>query len=310
MDVVTHGLVGALVVRAVRSRTSWPTVAATVGGALAPDLDGVAALWDPMAAITVHRTMTHSLVGGLPLAAGVAAVAKPWGQAPSFPVLAGLAYLGVLSHIGLDLLNPFGTAVLWPFATRRFGLGWLYVLDPVVTGLVVLALALSWRPTAYRKALPRWAFGMLAAYALVAGVLGRVGETQWKALLAHRDVSVTRVAVVPTFPGPLRWVGVAEAERALYRAAFWVGRPPNPTLTTFPKGALDGLAGLDRTAEVQTFLAFARFPWLTVAADGDLRRVEYWDLAFQDHPLGGPMVLRITVDRSGVVHGVDLGHKL
>ena len=310
MDIVTHGLVGVLAVRAFRSRTSWPVVAAAVGGALAPDLDGVAGLWDPMAPITVHRTMTHSLIGGLPLAAGVAAVTKPWGHTPSFPVLAGFAYLGVLSHIGLDLLNPFGTAVLWPFASHRFGLGWLYVLDPAMTGLVALALVLSWWSTAYRHAVPRWAFGMMAAYALVAGVLGRVGETQWRALLADRGVAATRVAVVPTFPGPLRWVGVAEADHALYRAAFWVGRPSNPTVTRFPKGVTDGLAGLDRTAEVRTFLAFARFPWLRVTTDGDLRRVEYWDLAFQDHPLGGPMVLRLTVDRSGVVHGVDLGHKL
>jgi hypothetical protein len=211
---------------------------------------------------------------------------------------------------GFDLFNPFGTSVLWPFASRRFGLGWLYVLDPVVTGLVAVALALSWWSTVCRYALPRWAFGMLAAYALVAGVLGRVGDTQWRAFLADRGIAASRVAVIPTFPGPLRWVGVAEAEHALYRAAFWIARPSNPTLTTFPKGATDALAGLHRTAEVRTFLAFARFPWLTVTTEGDLRRVEYWDLAFQDHPLGGPMVLRITVDRSGVVHGVDLGHKL
>jgi membrane-bound metal-dependent hydrolase YbcI (DUF457 family) len=203
MDIVTHGLVGVLAVRAFRSRTSWPVVAAAVGGALAPDLDGVAALWDPMAPITVHRTMTHSLIGGLPLAAGVAAVTKPWGHT-SFPARAGFAYLGVLSHIGLDLLNPFGTAVLWPFASRRFGLGWLYVLDPAMTGLVALALVLSWWSTAYRNAVPRWAFGMMAAYALVAGVLGRVGETQWRALLADPGVAASRVAVVPTFPGPLR----------------------------------------------------------------------------------------------------------
>ena len=89
---------------------------------------------------------------------------------------------------GFDLFNPFGTSVLWPFASRRFGLGWLYVLDPVVTGLLAVALALSWWSTVYRYALPRWAFGMLAAYALVAGVLGRVGDTQWRAFLADRGI--------------------------------------------------------------------------------------------------------------------------
>lgn len=39
MDVVTHGLAGALVARAGGGRASWPLVAAAVGGALAPDLE-------------------------------------------------------------------------------------------------------------------------------------------------------------------------------------------------------------------------------------------------------------------------------
>ncbi len=310
MDIVTHGLAGALVARAVRPRTSWPGVVAAVGGGLAPDLDVIARLWDPMAAITVHRTMTHSLAGGLVVAALIAAVAKLRVRQLSFVGLAGFAYLGVLSHIGLDLLNPFGTAVLWPLTPRRFGLGWLYVLDPVLTGLVAVALVLASWVTAYRGAIPRWALALVAAYALVAGALGWVAEAQWKALLTDQVVAATRLAVVPTFPGPLRWVGVAETDRALYRAAFSVGNPSPPPLVIFAKEPRDGLAELDRTAAVRTFLAFARFPWRTVTTNGDLREIEYRDLAFEDHPLGGPMALRITVDRAGVVRGVDLGHKL
>ena len=30
----------------------------------------------------------------------------------------------------------------------------------------------------------------------------------------------------------------------------------------------------------------------------------------EDHPFGGPMALRITVDHDGIVRAVDLGHKL
>ena len=74
MDIVTHGLAGALVARAVRSRLPWPGVVAAVGGGLAPDLDVVARFWDPMATITVHRTLTHSVVGGLLVAGVIAAV--------------------------------------------------------------------------------------------------------------------------------------------------------------------------------------------------------------------------------------------
>jgi inner membrane protein len=309
MDIVTHGLAGALAARAVRARTPWPGVVAAVGGGLAPDLDVVARVWDSMAAITVHRTMTHSFVGGLLLATAIAAVSKLRVRQFSFAALAAFAYLGVLSHIGLDLLNPFGTAVLWPFTAQRFGFGWLYVLDPVVTGLVVVALGLAAWGTAYRAAIPRWTLALVAIYALVAGAISWVAEAQWKALLTDQAVAATRVTVVPTFPGPLRWVGVAEANHAFYRAAFSVGRPSHPVLAIFPKESLDGLADLDRTPAVRTFLAFARLPWWTVTTDGDRREIEYRDLAFEDHPFGGPMALRITVDRDGAVRTVDLGHK-
>ena len=85
------------------------------------------------------------------------------------------------------------------------------------------------------------------------------------------------------------------------------GRAPWPV---FPKTTADGHTGLDGLPEVKAFRAFARFPWLTVVADGDAQFVEYRDLAFEDHPWGGPMALRLRLDRSGAVTAIELGHKL
>jgi hypothetical protein len=90
-----------------------------------------------------------------------------------------------------------------------------------------------------------------------------------------------------------------------HRRGAWTSQ-----LTTFPKGHLDGLTDLEALPEVRIFRGFARFPWLTLRTDGDVRRVEYEDLAFEDHPLGGPMALRLTVDPSGRVRTVELGHRL
>ena len=72
MDVVTHGITGVLVSRALPSGHNASVMAAGLIGALAPDLDAVARLWDPMASITVHRAATHSLIGGLAVALVVA----------------------------------------------------------------------------------------------------------------------------------------------------------------------------------------------------------------------------------------------
>ena len=310
MDIVTHGLAGALLARAVTARPGWPALAAAVGGALAPDLDVVARLWDPLAPITVHRTVTHSFIGGLPLAAIVAEVVSLKADRESFFALAGYAYLGVLSHVALDLLTPFGTAALWPLSPRRFGLGWLYVIDPVVFGLLATGLILSFWATTSRAAGPRCAWGLLAVYVVVAGLFAQAADAQWAVRLAEGGVSAGRRAVVPIFPGPWRWLGVAETEDSLYRATASIGGWGVVPLTSFPKAPVDGFAGLERSTAVREFRAFARFPWRTVTADGGLRRVEYRDLAFEDHPFGGPMTLRLTVDPSGSVRDVELGHRL
>ncbi|MGH7265791.1 MAG: metal-dependent hydrolase [Candidatus Rokuibacteriota bacterium] len=309
MDVVTHALAGGLVAAAVLRRPSWPAIAAAAGGALAPDLDAVARLWDPIASITVHRTATHSLIGGVPLAAASGAAVKlAWPRA-RLAGLASFAYLGVLSHIGLDLFNAFGTAVLWPFDSRRFGLGWLYVIDPIAIALVLAGLLLTFRFGRFQRGWARGALVALGVYAAVAGATRSRAEAQFTRGLEARGVALARPVVVPVFPGPLRWMAVADAGDAVYGARFWVGALAPDSLTVVTRPASAPPPGVESLPEVRAFRAFARLPWRTEIVDGDGRIVEYRDLAFEDHPWGGPMALRLRLDASGAVTGIHLGHR-
>jgi membrane-bound metal-dependent hydrolase YbcI (DUF457 family) len=308
MDIVTHGLVGALVGRAVAPRATGAALAAVVAGALVPDLDVVARLWDPLAPITVHRTATHSLLGGLALALAVAGLCRVMGAAMSIHALAALAYAGALSHIGLDLLTPFGTAVLWPWDGWRFGLGWLYVIDPVVIGVTLAALL----GTAGRQRAARpvavGALGALTAYVFVAGLVMGRAEQDFLRLLQAERIAATRTVLVPTFPGPLRWLGVAETDDAVYRVRFFVGRRPEEPLAVFPKLSPEPPLSSEEAPAMRAFRSFARVPWGAIEGDGDARTLVYRDLAFEDHPFGGEMALWINLDRSGTVRAVRLGH--
>lgn len=309
MDVVTHGLAGGLIARAVAERGPWPIVATAVGGAIAPDLDVLARLWDPLAPITVHRTATHSLMGGLPLALGVAGALRLWSGRASFRSLTVVAYLGLLSHIGLDLLTPFGTAVLWPLEPRRFGLGWLYVIDPIVIGIMLtgLLLALRWRTRPVQVA--RGALGALMLYILVAGMTAKSAAATFAGLLEAQGITPIRATVVPVFPGPARWLGVAETDLAIYRSRFWVRGDRGAPVAAISKPAMGEPWSLDELPEVRAFKAFARFPWRTRAVDGNDQVVEYRDLAFEDHPWGGPLSLRVRVDPAGAVRAIEFGHR-
>jgi hypothetical protein len=50
-------------------------------------------------------------------------------------------------------------------------------------------------------------------------------------------------------------------------------------------------------------------PWRRAQQEGGAWTIEYEDLAFEDHPFGGPMVLRLRVDGSGAVRSAELDHK-
>lgn len=310
MDIVTHGLAGLLVARAATGRALGKAGAAALAGALAPDLDLIARLWDPVASLTVHRLSTHSFMGGLAVALTVAGGIRP-ASGREFLRLAGLAYLGVLTHVALDVLTPSGAGVLWPFSPARWAVGSLYMIDPLFASIAVAGLTpVSWcrRPG---SEVARAGLLVLAVYAAVATVVMKGVETRWAEMLHGQDVRVLRVGVVPAFPGPLRWLALAETPSGIVRAGFWAWEVTLSRAGVFERGSSGPqLSHVDDHRAVKAFLGRAQFPWRRVVPDRDQWVIEYEELAFVDHPLGGPMVLRLRVDPSGVVRSAELDHRL
>jgi len=174
----------------------------------------------------------------------------------------------------------------------------------VVAGLV----ASAW--TRRRALAASVALAVLPVYALFAGLMLRQADAEFRHRLEAQGIRETRAVMVPVFPGPLRWAGAADAGPAVYRARFWLGGRGTEPLTLMAKPLASPPPALDGLPEVRAFLAFARLPWRTVVVDGDTLVAEYRDLAFEDHPWGGPMALRVRMDRAGTVRTIDLGHKL
>ncbi len=282
-------------------------MAAGLIGALAPDLDVIARLWDSMAAVAVHRTATHSFLDGVTIAVVVAGLMWRFSH-QNFLRLLGVAYLGVLSHIGLDLLTPFGTAILWPLTDRRFALAQHYLIDPIFTILALGFLVASFRLKHRRVSLASTGLLAIGLYVVITAAVQRAAFIRWQEFMELQGIVPTRSAILPLFPGPFRWLGVSETEKGFYQQSFrlygWNTNAPQ----FFSKTNAD-LRDLERLREVQVFLGFARFPWKQESYDRGLRLVEYRDLAFADHPLGGPLALRIWLDESASIRKMELGHR-
>jgi inner membrane protein len=307
MDIVTHGITGLLVARALPSGAEAPVMVAGLIGALAPDLDAVARLWDPMAPIAVHRIATHSFVGGGMVSLAAAILVWVFSR-ENFVRLYWVGYLGVLSHVALDVLTPFGTAILWPLTARRFALSQHYVIDPIFSVLVLAFLIGTFWSKRRRTSLARTGFVAVALYGVVVGAHQWSASHRWQGLVESRGIKAVRSAVVPLFPGPFRWLGVSETENGFYQQSFRLYGSEIGDPRFFSKNGADH-RDLERLREVRVFLSFARFPWKREVYDRGLRVVEYRDLAFADHPLGGPLSLRIWLYESGSIKKMELGHR-
>jgi inner membrane protein len=159
MDPVTHSLAGAALSRAGLHRTTPLATATLVAAANVPDLDVVAYVNGTYAALAARRGITHGPLAMLLLPLVVTAVIllfdRFWRRrrdpaaVPTRPLaVAGLAFVGVLTHSPLDWMNTYGIRLLMPFSERWFYGDALFIIDPwlwLLLALPVAGLAVSRR---------------------------------------------------------------------------------------------------------------------------------------------------------------------
>ncbi|HWI51885.1 MAG TPA: metal-dependent hydrolase [Symbiobacteriaceae bacterium] len=141
MDSLTHLVLGHAMGAFARGATPAVQTAAywgaLVGNSL-PDIDV------PVGTLlgrgwAFHRKFTHTIPGMLllpVLATGVITWAVP-GSNPL--VTYGWTLAGVILHVFLDCLNTFGTRPFRPFSDQILGVGALFIMDPVMLGVLGLA---------------------------------------------------------------------------------------------------------------------------------------------------------------------------
>ena len=138
MDPLTHVAAGALISQVLPGPSRVWSAVAGVAFALLPDIDYFLIYADRLAFIRDHRGFTHSLVALVLFAllgAGLGRlIGGPRWLRPLF--FLGLAVLA--SHLLLDLATSYGTQILFPFSRKRFTLDWLFIIDPYLTGLLLV----------------------------------------------------------------------------------------------------------------------------------------------------------------------------
>ena len=196
-QIVLGGAVAAAVVPATHRRAAlW------AGAALGtlPDLDALPIGWftsDPVALMTWHRSLTHSLLV-LPFVAWAiwAFFRRRGGRVAEAPRAWFWAILlALVTHPLLDAFTVYGTQLGWPLPLRPTMWSSVFIIDPLYTVWLLVACVVAWL-------VPRRA---IAQHALVAGLLLSTAYLGWS-LLAKAQVE--RAAVAALAP-----MGLAQAPR-------------------------------------------------------------------------------------------------
>ena len=302
MDNLCHTLVGAAFGEAgLKHRTRFGNTTLMIAANL-PDVDALVFATD-VPSVALRRGWTHGALAlallPVVLTAAMSAVDRmrpaPGAQNPARArSLLLLSYVGVLSHVGLDLLNNYGVRLLMPFDGRWFYGDAMFIIDPwmwLVLGGGVWLARRGGVPGPARRALV--VAGLYVGVMCVSASLARNAVVdEWRVLHA---VEPLNLMVGPSPITPFRRQVIVDAATHYETGTVaWF-----PTQVTFdsavvPKNDEDPHVAQARAApHIRDFLIWSRFPFWTIEAVSGGTRVSVSDMRFAGR--GSPFVQSVVV---------------
>ena len=224
MDSVTQAVLGAGIQGAMLGRVQGRR-ALIYGAALAtlPDLDVLMSYPDPVSLMTYHRGFSHSVFVLTGLALLLAwLIRKYWPQAPySGRRLFLTIWLVLVTHPILDAFTVYGTQLFWPLATIPESWSAIFIIDPVYTVplllAVLFAIAFGLKRTARRLLVAALVFS--TAY-LGFGLAGRMAaEHRVREAMQGQGIAVAEIRATPMPFNTLLWRVIAKTPDGHYYEA-------------------------------------------------------------------------------------------
>lgn len=298
MDNVCHTLVGAACARAGLARPTRFAAATSMIAANLPDVD-VLVFATEVPSVAFRRGWTHGVLAQAALPALLALVIVAIGRRfprqvthtgcaePAIGPLLVLSYVGVLSHVFLDLLNNYGVRLLMPFSGRWFYGDALFILDPWLWGLFGAAVVLG-RGGRVRRARTC----LIVAGVYIVCMIGSARAARQIVLDSWRATagSAPQAWMVGPAPvNPFRKAVIIDVDDR-YRTGTFTWFPLRTGLTDAPVMKNDdhpAIAVARRDARIAGILVWARFPFWELGTTAGGTRVTVRDMRFAGLRRGG-----------------------
>ena len=207
MDSVSQLALGAAVSVAVMGRRTavwkaalWGAVAGTL-----PDLDVLIEHGDPIRNMVLHRAETHALfwltLFSLPLAASVARLHREWVQWRRWWMA---MWWALVTHPLLDTMTVYGTQLALPFSDRPFGVGSVFIIDPLYTLPLLAGAGWALMLRGSTRGLKGNAAGLLLSSAYLVWGVGVQAHVE-RDSLAAQGLAAQQVLVTPTAFNSVLW---------------------------------------------------------------------------------------------------------
>jgi inner membrane protein len=302
VDTLTHALTGA-VISNLGFKQRLPAATFTlVTASVLPDLDWASRFFGIASYLKYHRTFTHSLLGIVILAILLAVVVKIFFRRANLKTTFLLSLFAGLFHLLLDLLNPYGTQILYPFLPDRYAWNWLTVVDPLITIPLTLSLVLIRfvRLKAVRTA--AITLGFVILFIFTKGICHQIALKQLDRMYPSEQHPVKTV-VYPDIFSPFVWKGVLETEESYRITVVNITSAEATTVRDYPKLPESRFAGLARESSlVQAYLRLARHPLLYCQEVDGYHFVSWQDLAYGLRGRRGMVVEVVLNDRGEILH--------
>jgi membrane-bound metal-dependent hydrolase YbcI (DUF457 family) len=300
MDDGTHVLVSFVLTRAVfprAPRSVWPV--ALAAGVIA-DVDEISAVLGPSAYLHWHRTYTHSFLTAVLLTVLFAFLYRRFASQQlqsrfSFAAIFVLTLLAQCLHLFLDVCQPDGVLLFWPFSAAHFAEDWLTFVDPVILAVLVVAILLPVlvhlvsEEIGAKDKKPRGQLGAIIVLTTIALYIGARAtlHSNAVALLAsstHHGEVPRRVGAFPVSISPLSWNSIVETESALHEITVSLAPGasfnPDAAVTIHKPDASPMLDAARNSSIAAAFLSIARFPKATIEKTETGYQVELRDLRY------------------------------
>ena len=255
MEPITHLLTG------YHLSNLWPSSLkysrrAVILGALFPDIDHILIILHKEYYLLYHRTFTHSILTAPLFAFFLVFIFKMKHKNGVFSSYFFLVFIGILSHLALDLVVSYGIKLFYPFGQWSY-LSWSYVIDIVILGLLIFPLLLQKLKDFQAQKTSLISLILVLSFLLFRGYLHNQTLNHFHQLYP----TSLKIGVMPTPFSPFRWKVIVEKQNAYQYFEFNWLKKQKLHLKVFLKNQEIPLP-INTLPLVKIFLNWAQFPWV------------------------------------------------